>query len=66
MSDQTQQKRHRGFALLTPEQRSELSRKGGVAAHQRGTAHRWNPEEAKEMGRKGAAKNNARRKETKS
>lgn len=30
-----------------------MARKGGRAAHQRGTPHRWTPEEAREAGRKG-------------
>jgi uncharacterized protein len=55
--------RKRGFALLTPEQRAELSSRGGKAAHRAGTAHQWTSAEAKEMGRKGAAKNNARRRD---
>jgi hypothetical protein len=33
--------------------RREIGRKGGRAAHQRGTAHEWTPAEAREAGRKG-------------
>ena len=29
----------RGFAAMTPEERTEISRKGGVTAHLKGTAH---------------------------
>lgn len=43
----------RGFALLTPERRREISSKGGKNAHANGTAHRWTPEQAREAGRKG-------------
>ena len=43
----------RGFAAMTPEQRTEISRKGGVTAHLKGTAHTWNPATAQEAGRKG-------------
>src|SRR5262245_38809945 len=43
----------RGFALIDKASRCEMARKGGRAAHQRGTAHRWTPEEAREAGRKG-------------
>jgi general stress protein YciG len=43
----------RGFALIDKASRSAMGRKGGRAAHQRGTAHRWTPEEAREAGRKG-------------
>jgi general stress protein YciG len=31
----------------------ELASKGGKAAHQKGTAHEWTSEEAREAGRKG-------------
>ena len=43
----------RGFAAMTPERRREISRKGGVTAHRKGTAHQWNPATAQEAGRKG-------------
>jgi uncharacterized protein len=43
----------RGFAAMTPERRTEISRKGGVTAHRKGTAHEWNPITAQEAGRKG-------------
>ena len=43
----------RGFAAMTPERRAEISRKGGVTAHLKGTAHQWNPAAAQEAGRKG-------------
>jgi len=32
----------------------EIASKGGKAAHQKGTAHEWTSEEAREAGRKGA------------
>ncbi len=44
-----------GFARLTPEQRREIARKGGTAAQQKGTAHRWTADEASEAGQKGGA-----------
>lgn len=47
------QKQPRGFANMTPEQRRETSRMGGKAAHAKGTAHKWTPEEAKIAGSKG-------------
>lgn len=31
----------------------EIASKGGKAAHQKGTAHEWTKEEAREAGRKG-------------
>jgi general stress protein YciG len=43
----------RGFASIDEASRREIARKGGRAAHQRGTAHEWTPEEAREAGRKG-------------
>lgn len=33
--------------------RSEAGRKGGAAAHEKGTAHEWSSKEAREAGRKG-------------
>ncbi len=46
----------RGFASLTPEQRREIASKGGKAAHENGTAHEFNKEEAKNAGKKGGLK----------
>lgn len=46
-------KQLRGFALLSPAQRSEVSRKGGRSAHMGGTAHKFTFEEARAAGRKG-------------
>lgn len=43
----------RGFALLTPERRSEIARLGGKAAHFLGVGHEWSSEEAQVAGRKG-------------
>jgi general stress protein YciG len=48
-------KAKRGFALMDRDRQRELARKGGRAAHEKGTAHRWSGEEAKEAGRKGGA-----------
>lgn len=49
-------KRRWGFALLTPEQRKEIARKGGRAAQKRGSAHQFDSDDAREAGRKGGAK----------
>lgn len=46
-------KQARGFALLSPERRAEVSSKGGVRAHLAGTGHEWTKAEAKAAGRKG-------------
>jgi general stress protein YciG len=43
----------RGFAALTPERRREISHKGGVTAHVKGSAHEWDSGAAREAGRKG-------------
>jgi len=43
----------RGFASMSPEERSKIASKGGVAAHVKGTAHEWTREEAREAGRIG-------------
>lgn len=45
--------RARGFAKMDPEKQREIASKGGRAAHQRGTAHEFSTEEAREAGRKG-------------
>jgi general stress protein YciG len=43
----------RGFAAMSPEAQREIARKGGRAAHQRGTAHEFDSAEAAQAGRKG-------------
>lgn len=43
----------RGFASMSPERQREIARKGGKAAHAKGTAHEFTPEEARIAGRKG-------------
>jgi general stress protein YciG len=48
-------KSQRGFAAMDEEQQREIASKGGRAAHQRGTAHEFTPEEARQAGRKGGA-----------
>lgn len=53
-TQQTQKKgRGRGFASMDPEKQKEIASKGGKAAHQKGTAHEFTSEEAREAGRKG-------------
>lgn len=56
-------KARRGFAAMTPEQRSALSSRGGRAAHVAGTAHEWNAESARAAGRKGGLTTSADREE---
>ncbi len=43
----------RGFASMDRERQREIARKGGRAAHQKGTAHEFTPDEARVAGRKG-------------
>jgi len=38
---------------MDPEKQREIARKGGRAAHEKGTAHEWDSEEARIAGRKG-------------
>jgi general stress protein YciG len=46
-------KERRGFAGMSLEKHREISSKGGRAAHEKGTAHEWNADEARAAGRKG-------------
>ncbi|ABA19938.1 conserved hypothetical protein [Trichormus variabilis ATCC 29413] len=43
----------RGFASMDEDKQREIASKGGQAAHEKGTAHEFTPEEAREAGRKG-------------
>lgn len=44
---------NRGFAAMDDDKQREIASKGGKAAHAKGTAHEFTPEEAREAGRKG-------------
>lgn len=44
---------NRGFASMDRERQREIARKGGRAAHQKGTAHEFTTDEARAAGRKG-------------
>ena len=46
-------KQNRGFATMSPEERSRIASMGGKKAHALGVAHRWTKETAKIAGRKG-------------
>ena len=46
-------KSRRGFASMDPSRQREIASKGGRAAHQKGTAHEWTSDEARNAGRKG-------------
>jgi uncharacterized protein len=41
----------------------DIASKGGKAAHQKGTAHEWTSEEAREAGRKGGMASHRRKQE---
>jgi hypothetical protein len=38
---------------MSREKQREIASKGGRAAHEKGTAHEWTPDEARAAGRKG-------------
>lgn len=46
-------KSRRGFASMDPERQKEIASRGGRAAHEKGTAHEWSSDEARNAGRKG-------------
>ena len=56
-------KEDRGFASMDPNKQREIASKGGKAAHQKGTAHEWTSEEARNAGRKGGLASHRRRRE---
>ena len=45
--------RNRGFASMDDSKQREIASKGGRAAHEKGTAHEFSSDEAREAGRKG-------------
>jgi len=47
------EKKRRGFSAMDENKKREIARKGGIAAHRKGTAHKFTSEEAREAGRKG-------------
>ena len=57
-------KEDRGFASMDRSKQREIARKGGKAAHLKGTAHEWTSEEARQAGRKGGMASHKRRKLT--
>jgi general stress protein YciG len=46
-------KEDRGFASMDRNKQRDIASKGGRAAHQKGSAHEWTSDEAREAGRKG-------------
>jgi uncharacterized protein len=53
MTQDTNGRSRRGFAAMDEDKQREIARKGGKAAHEKGTAHQFTSEEAREAGRKG-------------
>ena len=51
--NQAKRSSSRGFASMDPQRQREIASEGGRAAHERGTAHEFTSEEAREAGRKG-------------
>lgn len=53
--------RPKGFAVIDPAIQRETARRGGIAAHAKGTAHEWTTAEAREAGRLGGIACQAKR-----
>jgi general stress protein YciG len=53
--------RSRGFASMDANKQREIARKGGRAAHEKGTAHEFTADEARAAGRKGGERVSANR-----
>src|SRR5215207_293787 len=60
-SGSTSGTRSRGFASMDAAKQREIARKGGKAAHQKGTAHEFTADEARAAGRKGGERVSANR-----
>jgi general stress protein YciG len=52
-NEQKSQPAKRGFAAMDQNQQRQIASKGGQAAHQKGTAHEFDSEEARRAGQKG-------------
>jgi general stress protein YciG len=46
---------------MSPEKQREIASKGGRMAHEKGAAHEWTVDEAREAGRKGGCARHGRR-----
>jgi general stress protein YciG len=57
----TSNTKNRGFASMNSEKQREIARKGGRAAHEKGTAHEFTADEARAAGRKGGERVSANR-----
>src|SRR5687767_15909348 len=54
--ESTPRTKNRGFASMDSHRQREIARKGGRAAHEKGKAHEFTPDEARAAGRKGGEK----------
>ena len=61
-TERPRQTANRGFAAMDPEYQRQIARDGGRIAHERGVAHKWTSEEAREAGRKGGQNSKGRNK----
>ena len=61
--EDTVAKEDRGFASMDRARQRDIASKGGKAAHQKGTAHEWTSDEARDAGRKGGIASHRRRRE---
>lgn len=59
-AERTTKPSSRGFAAMDPEYQRQIAREGGRIAHERGVAHKWTSEEAREAGRKGGQNSRGR------
>jgi general stress protein YciG len=57
----TSNTKSRGFASMNTDKQREIARKGGRAAHEKGTAHEFTSDEARAAGRKGGERVSANR-----
>lgn len=46
---------------MDPEKQRKIASEGGKAAHRKGTAHKWTPEEASAAGKKGGRASHMKR-----
>jgi hypothetical protein len=53
LASSTTKKSNRGFASMDRSKQREIASKGGRAAHEKGTAHQFSADEARDAGRKG-------------
>jgi general stress protein YciG len=61
MASESTSTKNRGFASMNAEKQREIARKGGRAAHEKGTAHEFSSDEARAAGRKGGERVSADR-----